>query len=132
MKRILMGLSLLCAPGVWAELPDAVQLKKCETRVDQALEAYNAKNWKDFFKDFTKASAALGTEQSFTGVYVDGAQKEFGGYESRSLDDSRSVFRKTVGLLVYKAKFSKKWGTLNVNFLQEGGDWKIQQLRIDP
>jgi hypothetical protein len=132
MKQIVLSLSLLCAPAVWAELPDAVQLKKCESRVDQAMEAYNSKSWKDFFKDFTKASAALGTESSFTSVYVDGSQKEFGNYESRSLDESRSTFRKTVGLLVYKTKFSKKWGTLNVNFLQEGGDWKIQQLRIDP
>lgn len=132
MKRFLIALTLLAAPDVWAELPDAAQLKKCEARVDQAMEAYNSKSWKDFFKDFTRASAALGSEQSFTSVYLDGSQKEFGSYESRSLDESRSTFKKTVGLLIYKAKFSKKWATLSVNFLSEGGDWKIQQLRIDP
>jgi len=131
-RKLLFALSLLIAPGAWADLPDPAQLKKCEARVDQALDAYNSKSWKDFFKDFSKASAALGSESSFTSVYVDGSHKEFGSYESRSLDDSRSTFHKKVGLLVYKAKFSKKWGTLSVNFLQEGGDWKIQQLRIDP
>lgn len=131
MKKLLLALCLLVAPA-GAELPDPAQLKKCETRVDQALEAYNSKAWKDFFKDFTKASAALGSESSFTSVYLDGSQTEFGSYESRSLDESRSTFKKTVGLLIYKAKFSKKPATLSVNFLQEGGDWKIQQLRIDP
>ncbi len=132
MRSLLIGLGLLVTPSVWAELPAPAQLKKCEASVDQAMDAYNSKSWKDFFKDFSKASAALGSEQTFTNVYLDGSQKEFGTYESRSLDEPRSVFKKSVGLLIYKAKFSKKWATLSVNFLQEGGDWKIQQLRIDP
>ncbi|MBX3167144.1 MAG: hypothetical protein KF760_07020 [Candidatus Eremiobacteraeota bacterium] len=132
MRKLLMALSLLVAPTAWADLPDPAQLKKCEARVDQAMDAYNSKSWKDFFKDFTRGSAALGNEQSFTSIYLDGSQQEFGSYESRSLDESRSSFKKTVGLLIYKARFSKKWGTLSVNFLHEEGDWKIQQLRIDP
>ncbi len=108
-RKLLIALSVLVASGAWAELPDPAQLKKCEARVDQALDAHGS-----------KASATLGSESSFA------------SYESRSLDDSRSTFQKKVGLLVYKAGFSKKWGPLSVNFLQEGGDWKIQQLRIDP
>ena len=132
MKKMLIVLSLLVSPALWAEMPDPAQLKKCEARVDQALDAYNSKDWKDFFKDFSSASAAKGNEQSFTSVYVDGSHRDFGSYESRNLDESRSTFKKSVGLLIYKAKFSKKWATLSVNFLQEGGDWKIQQLRIDP
>lgn len=131
MRKLLLVLGLLITP-VWAELPDPALLKRCEARVDQAMEGYNSKSWKDFFKEFSKAGAAMGNEQSFNDVYVNKAMAEFGPYESRSIDDSRSIFKKTLGLLVYKAKFGKKWGTLNVNFLQEGGDWKIQQLRIDP
>lgn len=132
MRTMMLALCLLIVPPVWAELPAPAQLKKCETLVDQALDAYNAKSWKDFFKGFTQSAAALGSEQAFNEVYVQKTMGEFGGYESRTLDDSRSVFKKTLGLLVYKAKFSKKWATLNVNFLQEDGDWKIQQLRVDP
>lgn len=132
MRMMALALGLLIMPAVWAELPAPAQLKKLEVLVDQAMDAYNSKSWKNFFKDFTKSSAALGNEKSFTDVYVDKAQGEFGSYESRTVDESRSVFKKTLGLLVYKAKFSKKWGTLNVNFLQEGGEWKIQQLRVDP
>lgn len=132
MRKLLLVLGLLLTSVAWAELPDLAQLKKCEARIDQAMEAYNSKSWKDFFKDFSKASAALGSEQSFTSIYVDGSQKDFGSYESRSLEESRSTFKKSVGLLIYKAKFSKKWGTLSVNFLLEGNEWKIQQIRIDP
>ena len=132
MRTVMLAFCLLIVTLAWADLPDPAQLKKCEARVDQAMEAYNSKSWKDFFKDFTRAGAALGNEQSFNDVYVNKAMGEFGTYESRTVDESRSVFKKTLGLLVYKAKFSKKWGTLNVNFAQEGGEWKIQQLRIDP
>jgi len=129
---VLMG--LLCASVVWAEIPGThpAMLKKCEARVDEAMDAYNSRSWKDFFKDFASASAALRTEQSFQSVYVDTAQKEFGNYESRTLDDSRCTFNKSVGLLIYKSKFSKKWASLSANFLNEGGDWKLQQVRIDP
>lgn len=133
-KTSLFLVCLLTPWVVWADIPgtDSATLKKCEVRVDQAMEAYNSKSWKDFFKDFAKASAALCTEQSFTTVYVNTAQRDFGNYESRTREDARCTFSKSVGLLIYKAKFSKKWASLSVNFLQEGGEWKIQQVRIDP
>ena len=133
-KKCLFLVCLLAPWAVWADIAgtDPAMLKKCEGQVDQAMDAYNSKSWKDFFKDFAKASAALCPEQSFTTVYVNTAQRDFGNYESRALDEGRSTFHKSVGLPTCKGKCFKKCASLNVNFLQEGRDWEIQQIRIDP
>ncbi len=117
-----------------ADVPgaDAAALKALEAKVDNCMSAYNAKNWKNFFKDYAKMVAAICTEQTFNSLYVNLAHKDFGAYKSRTRDDSRSSFSEANGLLVYKGAFAKKSGTLSVNFFKEVGDWKIQQVRIDP
>ena len=129
----LMG-ALFLSGVSFAEVPgaDAAALKGLEAKVDNCMTAYNAKNWKNFFKDYAKMVAAICTEQTFKTLYVNTAHKDFGAYKSRSRDDSRSTFSDMNGLLVYKAVFAKKTGTLSVNFFKEDGEWKVQQVRIDP
>lgn len=133
--------STLTAAGLLALAPafgevqgaDKETIKACDAKVEAAMQAYNAKSWKAFFKDYAKQVEAICTEQTFKTLYLDiGGHKVYGAYQSKELDESKSTFGPMNGLLVYKGKFAKKPGTINVNFFKEGNDWKLQQLRIDP
>lgn len=111
---------------------DAALMADCEAKIDRAMQAYNAQDWQAFFKEYANMVSATSNEQTFQRLYVDRAHKNFGKYQSRTLMPARSTFATPVGLLVYQAKFSEKPATLTVNFFNEDGHWKLQQIRIDP
>ncbi|MBT9584550.1 hypothetical protein IV102_14495 [bacterium] len=58
--------------------------------------------------------------------------KQYGTLKSRKINESKSTFSDRVGLIVYDAQFSQKKGTLAVNFFKEGGQYKIQQVQVQP
>jgi len=112
---------------------DAKMLKELEPKVDKAIAGYNAKNWKAFYgAGWADQVKALQTEQVFTSLYTNNYMKTYGALKSKTLDQSKSTIADTNGLLVYNAVFSKKKGTLAVNFFKENGVFKIQQVQVNP
>lgn len=120
------------AGGAWADDAFDAEFKKQDARVNGLMDAYNAKNWKKFYVGWADQVKALQTEQVFTALYTNQAHSQFGAYKSRTLNREKSTFNDVVGLLVYDAQFAKKKGTLSVNFFKENGEYKFQQVRIDP
>ncbi len=57
---------------------------------------------------------------------------DYGTLKSKTLVQSKSALADMNGLFVYDAVFSKKTGTLAVNFMKEGGAWKVQQVQVNP
>lgn len=134
-RQFLGGCFLSLVISGWAQSIHGIEsqsLVQCESWIDQAMQAYNAKDWEAFFKNYARSVSASCTEATFNSLYVDRAHKQYGSYQSRSLLPARSTFGAPVGLLVYQARFSEKNATLTVNFYREDGLWKIQQIRIDP
>lgn len=125
---------MACMQLAWSEIPGAGAdvVKTADAKVARAMQGYNAKNPKAFYKEWAKQMEAIQTSQAFNSLYVNMYHKDFGTYKSGTIDESRSTFGDMNGLLVYKARFSKKPGTLSVNFFKEGGDYKIQQIQVGP
>ena len=97
------------------------------------MEGYNANSWKGFYgSGWAQQTKAIQTEQTFKVLYTDMYLKQYGTLKSRVVDEKRSSFSDMNGLLVYNGVFSKKKGSLSVNFFKEGGAWKIQQLQVGP
>jgi hypothetical protein len=136
LKSILSTLAgaAACVHLAGAEVPGAPAdvVKTADAKVGRAMQGYNAKNSKAFYKDWAQQMKAIQTDQAFNSLYVNMYHKDYGTYQSGTIDESRSTFADMNGLLVYKAKFSKKPGTLSVNFFKEGGDYKIQQIQVGP
>lgn len=115
----------------WANV-DATSRAALDKEVDQAMAGYNAKSPKEFYANWATMMKSIETGQAFKTLYVDMYQKNYGAYKSRTLIDAKSVVSTANGLMVYKAMFSKKPGTLSVNFIKEGSTFKIQQIQVNP
>lgn len=134
MTKYLLTAALACLTVVpsWAVpgLSDA-DVKALTAKVNAAMQGYNKKNSKTFYKDWAKQVAAIQTDQAFQSLYINIYQNQYGTYQSATLDPAKSTFSDQNGLLAYNAKFSKKPAKLMVNFFKEG-DWKIQQIQLAP
>ncbi len=108
------------------------QLSALDKVVGTTMEAYNKKNWKGFYAAWADMMKGIQTEQAFNSLYVNMYHRDYGTLKSRTIDESRSTFSEVNGLIVYKAVFSKKSGSLAVNFFKENGQYKIQQVQINP
>lgn len=106
--------------------------KALDPKVEELLKAYNAKSWKKFYVGWADQMKALQTEQVFNALYINQAHPKFGAYKSRTVIEGQSVFNDVTGLLVYDAVFAKGKALLSVNFFKENGQYKFQQVRIDP
>lgn len=113
------------APGLSEET-----YKALDAMVENVVKSYNAGSWKPFFKDYAKAMSALATEQTFAALYTNNYKKSFGDIKSRKLNSSRTTFPAENGVLIYDVTCSKKNGILAVNWMKEGGQWKIQQVQL--
>lgn len=119
----------------YADVPgiDKAALAGLDKQVGQVMEGYNANNWKGFYgSGWAQQTKALQTEQTFNALYTNMYLKQYGTLKSRAIDEKRSTFSTMNGLIVYNGVFSKKKGSLSVNFFKEGGAWKIQQLQVGP
>ena len=132
-KMGLAAVALAAVPSLPAQA-DALQdnFKALDPLVGKAMEAYNAKNWKQFYANWADQVKGIQTEVAFNGLYVGMYHKQYGTFKARKLVEAKSTFTDAIGLLVYNADFSSKKGTLSVNFFKEGGKFKIQQIRIGP
>ena len=116
------------APGLTEE-----EFKVLDAMVGQMVNAYNAGDWKAFYKNYAKAMSALATEQAFTTLYTNNYKKTFGDIKSRKLNTARTTMPTAMnGLIVYDVTCSKKNGILAVNWMKEGNDWKMQQVQLNP
>ena len=131
MLKTLVILFLFSLPAL-ADGPTAGQRADLEAKLDSAMKAYNAGEWRGFFENFSASAAPLATEAAFREVYLDKARANFGTYESREAGGAEAKFAGKVGLLVYPARFSLKPAKLSVNLVQESNAWKFSQVRIDP
>ena len=104
-------------------------MKGLEEKVDKMLKGYNDNSWKDFFADYAKSMAALGTESTFKMLYAD---KGFGKFVSKKLIDKETVSSGDLPLLVYEAEFEKeKKVKVSVNFTKDGDQLKIMQVQFN-
>lgn len=133
-------LKLLCSVALlsvvsFADVPglDKNTLAVLDAQIDKVMAGYNGNNWKAFYASgWADQTKALQTEQTFNTLYTNMYLKQFGTLKSKKLNEGESSFSPQVGLLVYNAEFSKKKGRLCVNFFKEGGQYKIQQLQVQP
>lgn len=118
----------------YAEVPgiDKAQLDALDKVVGTTMDAYNSKNWKGFYASWADMMKGIQTEQAFNSLYVNMYHRDYGTLKSRTIDESRSTFSEVNGLIVYKAVFSKKSGSLAVNFFKENGKYKVQQVQVNP
>lgn len=114
-------------PGISKE-----ELKALDAVVGTTMDGYNAKNHKQFYSTWAGQMKSIQTPQAFQSFYVDRCHKDYGTLKSRTIDESRSTFSEVNGLIMYNAVFSKKKGTLAVNFFKEGGKYKVQQVQVNP
>jgi len=104
-------------------------MKGLEEKVDKMLKGYNDNSYKDFFADYAKAMAALGTESTFKMLYVD---KGFGKFVSKKLIDKETVSAGDLPLLVYEGEFEKeKKVKISINFTKDGDQLKIMQVQFN-
>ena len=136
LKLTCAGLALCLLPwlaGADVYGIDKAQLAALDAQVGKAMDAYNASDWKGFYgSGWADQMKALQTQQVFDALYKNGYLKQYGTLKSRKIIDSRSTFSDMNGLIVYDAEFSKKKGTLAVNFFKEGGKYKFQQIQVQP
>lgn len=136
-KSFLMAATAFCLLPLlgYAEVPgiDKAALAGLDQQVGKVMEGYNANSWKGFYgSGWAEQTKAIQTEQTFNALYTNMYLKQYGTLKSRAVDEKRSTFSTMNGLIVYNAVFSKKKGSLSVNFFKEGGAWKIQQLQVGP
>jgi hypothetical protein len=135
-RNLIAAMFCLSATGLgWSQaVPGAseAEVKAMTAKVNSAMQGYNSKNHKAFYKDWAKQMAAIQTEQAFNSLYVNMYHKDYGAYKSGTVDPARSSFSGMNGLLVYKATFAKKAGSLSVNWFKEGSEWRIQQIQLGP
>lgn len=123
LTRPVLGQEL--APGLSEET-----FKNLDAMVENIVKSYNSNSWKPFFKDYARAMSALATEQTFNALYTNNFKKSFGDIKSRKLNTSRTSFPAENGVLIYDVTCSKKNGILAVNWMKEGGQWKVQQVQL--
>ena len=101
--------------------------------VEDALEAYNAENAKEFSKNFI-TSRQEKTERAFKFLWVDDYKKEYGNFISKEFFPEKSNSIKMYPLLTYKAKFenNSEVGIRCVFAKDEDGKYRIFYLRMDP
>ena len=136
LKVTCAGLALACLPWLaGADVPgiDKAGLAALDAQVGKVMEGYNSGSWKAFYgSGWAEQTKAIQTEQTFTTLYKNMYLKQYGTLKSRKINESKSTFSDMVGLIVYDAQFSNKKGTLAVNFFKEGGQYKIQQVQVQP
>ena len=134
-RFLTLGLAtLLWAGQAFADVPgiSKEELKGLDTVVGTTMDGYNAKNHKQFYSTWADQMKSIQTAQAFQSLYVNMYHKDYGTLKSRTIDESRSTFSEVNGLIMYNAVFSKKKGTLAVNFFKEGGKYKVQQVQVNP
>jgi hypothetical protein len=134
-RFLTLGLALVLGAGqVFADVPgiSKEELKALDAVVGTTMDGYNAKNPKQFYSTWAEQMKAVQTPQAFQSLYVNMYHKDYGTLKSRTIDESRSTFSEVNGLIMYHAVFSKKKGTLAVNFFKEGGKYKVQQVQVNP
>lgn len=132
---IALGLFSTSLSAIAADVPGGMSpalFKTLDGRVGEAMTAYNAGDWQKFYKDYSKTLAATETKLAFDTLYTNMARKQFGNFKSRKLNPARSSFPSGMpnGLLEYNATMDKGPAILDVNFVKEGGDYKIQQIQF--
>jgi hypothetical protein len=125
-----MLLALLCTAFTVTAADKAPP--KLDAMVDKAMAGYNASDFKTFFADFAEAMASIATADAFKLMYEDAAKSKYGKFVSKTLIPAETSINDDAPLLVYKGKFEKGEAKLGVNFLKEGGGFKIMQISILP
>jgi len=115
---------------------DADAIKCVEPLIAKALEAYNNKDFKAFFADFTNdMKTSMAHEATYNALYGPFASA-LGKFVSKSLLTSgpqrSSITKDGPGLFNYAAEFEKKKDMLvQVNYIKEDGAYKIMQIQFN-
>jgi len=119
---------------LWAGMmPPKDEMAALDKQIDKLMLAFNDKDTKVFYSDWSKSMAALCTPAMFKMMFVDMHMKKYGKYVSREIIEAETVVmaNQPNALLVYKAEFEKnKKVKLAINLIKEDGKWKIQQVSL--
>lgn len=114
-------------------MPPKDEFVKLDAKVDELMEAYNAKDAKAFFIGWSPTMAALCTPAMFKVMFMDMHMKNFGAFKTKQIIEAETVVMGNVpnALLVYQAEFEKNKNVkLSINLLKENGQWMIQQVSM--
>lgn len=134
--RVLMALlALMAGLATVNAAEDKANVKDLETTIDGVMKAYNAGDWKAFFKDYAKDMSAIASEPTFNAMYgPTGAMGtgKYGKFVKRlELIKDQSVLEGENVLAQWRAEFAKvKKAKISVNFIKEDGKYKIQQVTL--
>ena len=119
---------------LWAGMmPPKDEMAALDKQIDKLMLAFNDKDTKVFYSDWSKSMTALCTPAMFKMMFVDMHMKKYGKYVSREIIEAETVVmaNQPNALLVYKAEFEKnKKVKLAINLIKEDGKWKIQQVSL--
>ncbi|MBL7157013.1 MAG: hypothetical protein ISS92_02495 [Candidatus Omnitrophica bacterium] len=101
--------------------------------VDEALDAYNSGNSKDFYKNFSGQRLGL-TDEVFRAIWIDGYKAQFGNLLSKELLPDKCDLNTICPLLTYRGKFDKNPDVIiKVTFVKDEGasSYKLFYIRFD-
>jgi len=104
-----------------------------EGLIDEALDAYNSENSKDFYKNFSGQRFGL-TDEVFRAIWIDGYKAQFGNLLSKKLLPDKCDLDTLYPLLAYKGKFDKNPDvTIKATFAKDEGSssYKLFYIRLD-
>jgi hypothetical protein len=135
LRRLVALLALVAGVATVHAAEDKANVKDLEATIDAAMKAYNAGDWKAFFKDYSKDMSAIVSELSFNAMYgptgVMGTGKYGKFVKRQELIKDQSVLEGANVLAHWHAEFAKvKKAKISVNFVKEDGKYKIQQVTL--
>jgi len=101
--------------------------------VDEALNAYNNEDCKNFYKNFSKQRQGL-TEEVFKAIWIDMYKRDFGNLISKKLIPEKCDLNTVCPLLVYRGKFEKNPDVIiKATFTKDDDspDYKLFYIRFD-
>ena len=107
--------------------------KMHERLVDEALDAYNAENSKDFYKNFSAERLGL-TDEVFKAIWINDYKARFGNLLSKKLLPDKCDLNAVSPLLVYRGKFEKNPDVIvKVTFIKDKDSnlYKLFYIRFD-
>jgi len=128
LQRVSLGFVflLLAWPGsIHAQTPLAY--KELEKMAVKLFEAYNKDDAKGVFADYFSALKGQDAGVLYKALF-EPAKNTYGNYKSHTFVKEGSVKTEGIALLVLSAQMEKKKAKITVNFGQEEGKWKIQQV----
>lgn len=104
-------------------------IKVLDSKVSQALEAYNRGNYMKFREQFANSVKPEISERYFKGIFIDMYKYELGDFKSKLLKEEKSNFVGKYPYLVYEGFFEKKQDvSILVNFKKEDDMYRISRL----